>query len=254
MSLRRPTLEEWFNAYQHRAIWREHSFMIGTMTVDATAIARDWEAAGEHPSFPAILTRAVALVTRAHPQLNRLYLRTLWGDRVVEFDGVHVNMPILLTCGGKPTLTAVALRDADQRSARSVRDELRAHKEAGIDGAPLTKLVASRPNNLLWRLVLRAVHFAAYRLPLVARYGGAVSVSCPASGARSWRAANFMGPSPSAFFLALSGVRREDGRVLLDLGYMADHLVIDGVTLRNVVEDLGALLGGTSPEVLAQLR
>jgi len=229
VTLRRPTLDEWFNAFQHRHIVREHSFMPGHLSVDVTEVVRDWEARGERPPYPALLAKAAALAAVEHPRANRAYVRTLWGDRIVEFDGVHINVPLRLRHGDRHVLTVEVLRDADRRGVAELRDEILRHVRAGLEGTTVTKLVATRPNNLLWRLVLRLLHFAVWRLPLFPRYAGAISVTCPVSIRRDDRPMWFAGPSPTALLIALTAVRRDGGRTWLDLGVFADHLVLDGV-------------------------
>lgn len=251
MTIRRPTLDEWFNAYQHRRMWRERSYMVGSMTVDATAVVADWTARGERPSWSAILARACGLAVREHPDVNRTYLRTLWGDRVITFDGAHVTMPIQLDApDGRKVLTAVVLRDADQRAALDLKAEIRGHLEAGLEGTRVTKWVARRPNRWWWRLALRALWFVAWRLARVEAHGGAIGVSCPVPST-PWDGpvAHFAGPTPVAMLISLSGVRPEGDRVWLDLGVMADHLTVDGATLGAYLRTLGRILEG-DPEAL----
>ncbi|TNE90951.1 MAG: hypothetical protein EP330_06700 [Deltaproteobacteria bacterium] len=254
MSLRRPTLDEWFNAYQHRKMWQEHSFITGGMSVDVTDVVADWGARDEKPNFPAILARAAALAAREHPRVNRAYLRTLRGDRIVEFEGIHINMPVRFDTPDGPVLTAVCLRDADHRTAAELRDEIRDHVNKGLDGTQITRIVASKPNTLFWRLALRGLWFAAWRLPLVERHAGAIGVSSTASGNRSWRHATFTGATPTSMLIAISAVRREEGRTLLDIGFTGDHLIVDGVTIREFGQTLGDLLEGVHPLGVEALR
>ncbi len=245
MTMRRPTLDEWFNAYQHRRIVREHSFMPGFTSVDVTEVVRDWEARGERPPFPAILAKAAALAAVEHPRANRVYLKTMWGDRIVEFDGVHINMPMRFRSGDDThVLTVNVLRDADRRSVAELRQEIRDHVRKGLEGSPITKLVATRPNNLFWRLALQLLFFVAYRLPLFPRYAGAISVTCPTSRPGEHRPLWVAGPSPTAMLIALSGIRCEEGRTWLDLGVLADHLVIDGVDGLAFAHTLADILEG----------
>lgn len=244
MSVQRPTLDEWFNAYQHRRMVREHSFMPGFFSVDVTEVARDWEDRGEPPPWPAILAKAAALAAVDHPRANRVYLRTLWGDRVVTFDGVHINMPLRFRHGDGHVLTAIVLRDADRRSVVQLRDELMGHKRAGLEGTRVTKLVATKPNNVFWRWALRLLFFVAWRLPLMPKVGGAISVSCPAPSRRDSRPLWMGGPSPTAMLIALSAVRTEGDRVWLDLGVLADHLVLDGVAVGAYLHTMADILEG----------
>jgi hypothetical protein len=181
-------------------------------------------------------------------------MRTLWGDRIAAYDGVHVSQPILLDNDGKPALTAVVLKDADRRTAVELRDELLEQKARGLSGHPLTKLVTTRPNNLFWRTVLRAIHFLVYRCGLYAKHGAAIGVSCTASPRQSWREAHFCGASPTTMFVVLCGIRRPEGRTLLDLAFNGDHNILDGVTTRLFLEAMISALEDRTEEGLERLR
>lgn len=254
MSARRPTLEEWFLAFQLRRMQRENAYATGSLTVEVTALVNDHAARGERPSFPCVLSRAAALAAVAVPRANRMYLSLLWGDRIVEPEGVHINMPIRHAGPHGPVLTVECFRDADQRSAHALRQELRAHVQAGLDGTTVTRLAATRPNRPWWRLALRLLWFGAWRLGGAARHGGCITVSCPASGRAPGVAAHFTGPTPGSILLALCAIREEGGRTWLDLGFTANHLVLDGADIRAYLEALTGILEGRSPDGVAALR
>ena len=244
MSLRRPTLAEWFNAHQHRTLWRENSLVFGTLDVDVTAITADWEARELQAHYPSILARAAALAAVEVPELNRVYLRTLWGDRWVEFDGVHVAMPVRFEHDGMPILDATVLKNAHERSALELRDALRAYVSAGLEATTLTRWIATHPNHPWWRWALRLVHALSWRWPLFAEHGGAISVSAIAPGNVASRRLNYAGPTPISVLVALTGIERTDGRTVLTLGITLNHLVADGRSMGQYLRALAALLEG----------
>src|SRR5262245_60880153 len=178
VSLRKPTLDEWFLAHQLRSLGRDFFFIPASIEVDISAIVERHRARGARLSYPALVIKALALTARAMPEINRAYLRTPVGDRIVEFDHVSVNLPVALHDGGKTYLSAMVVRDADQKSVAAIADEIRAAQARPIADTKVTRIVARKPNTLWWRTVLRGIHFAAYRWPgMAALGGGGLSVS-----------------------------------------------------------------------------
>ncbi len=254
MSSRRPTLEEWFLAYQLRRIQRDNAFATGSVSVDVTALVSDAAARGERPAYTSLLCKAAALAGRQVPRANRMYLSLLWGDRIVEPAGVPINLPVRHVGPKGPVVTVECLRDADTRSVASLREEIRGHVAAGLQGTQVTCWVATRPNRVWWRLALRALWFGAWRLGGAARHAGAISVSCPASGRAPGTPAHFTGPTPGSVLVTLCAVREEGGRTWLDLGLTANHLVLDGSDVRDFLEALTAVLGVSDEAGLAVFR
>lgn len=260
MPVRRLSLEEWFLAHQLRHIGRSHFHIPGFMTVDVTALAARWRQRGEAAPFTAIVVKALALAAVRLPEINRVYLRTLLGPRVIDFQRISVNLPVLIEDGRKSWLSAITVHDADRRSVTEIRDEIRAAKTRRIEDLRLTRIVARKPNNILWRSVLRGLHFLAYNMPRAFETrGGGLSVSSllvarprPGSPARpgaAWRTASF---GPTAITLALSGLREESsGQVQLELGMGMDHLAMAGVTFARLADVLEELLGAREPDALA---
>src|SRR5439155_20227635 len=113
--------------------------------------------------------------------------------------------------------------------------------------------VARRANNVLWRTVLRGVHFAAYRWPGMAALGaGGLSVSSileHGDDPAAFRAASF---GPTAMTLLVTGVRKLDGeRYRLELGLGLNHVSMSGLTFRRMVTVLRELLESQDPAQLS---
>jgi hypothetical protein len=256
VSLRKPTLDEWFLAHQLRALGRDSFFNPGTLEVDVTAIVERHRAREARPSsrlsYTALVIKALALTAREVPEINRAYLRTPFGDRVAEFDHVSVNLPVALRENGKSYLSAIVVRDADGKSVAAIAEEIRAAQARPMDDTKITKIVARRPNTLLWRSVLRGIHFAAYRWPGMAAMGaGGLSVSSVIDHREeppAFRAASF---GPTAMTVLITGVRSVDGRHQLELGLGLNHVAMTGQTFRRMVTVLSDLLSTSDPDALA---
>lgn len=252
MSLRKPTLDEWFLAHQLRALARDSFFNPGTLEVDVTAIVERHRARGSRLSYPALVIKALALTAREVPEINRAYLRTPLGDRVVEFDHVSVNLPVALSENGKSYLSAIVVRDADGKSVAAIADEIRAAQARPMNDTKVTKIVARRPNTLLWRSILSAIHFAAYRWPGMGAMGaGGLSVSSiieHSDDPPAFRATSF---GPTAMTVLITGVRRVEGRHRLELGLGLNHVAMTGLTFRRMTTVLHDLLATDDADALA---
>jgi hypothetical protein len=252
MTVRKPTLDEWFLAYQVRSLNREFFFNPGTLDADITAIVERYRARGVKLSYPALVVKALALTAQKVPEINRAYVRTPLGDRVVEFDHISVNLPVALQENGQTYLSALVVRDADRKSVGEIAAEIHRAQRRSIDETWLTKIVARRPNNFLWRTALRGVHFAAYRWPGMAALGaGGLSVSSVADhrDAPALRGSSY---GPTALTLLITGVRRrEDGRWWLELGLGMNHLAMTGLTMARAAPVLRDLLSTEAEQELA---
>jgi hypothetical protein len=254
VSSRAPTLDEWFLAYQLRSMNRDYFFNPATVDVDISAVAERWRARGQKLSYPALLVKGLALTARRVPAINRAYLSTPLGDRVIEFDHISVNMPIALRENGQTYLSAMVVRHADKLTVSAIAEQIRQAQARPIDDTLVTKIVARRPNRLWWRALLRGVHFAAYRWPGIEKMGaGGLSVSSIADvrGEPVGRTVSF---GPTAMTLLISGVRRsDDGREELQLGIGVNHVATTGMAAMGAATVLREILSTRDPALLAEL-
>src|SRR5262252_1501458 len=101
MTVRKPTLDEWFLAHQLRFMWREGFFNPGFLDVDITALLEHYDAANTRISYTALVMKALAMTAREVPEVNRAYVRTpFFGDRVIEFDHISISLPVALSENG----------------------------------------------------------------------------------------------------------------------------------------------------------
>lgn len=253
MSTRRPTLEEWFLAYQLRAIGKRHFHLPIFLECDVSAIVERYRARGARPSYTALAIKALALTARQVPAINRCYFPTVLGDKVVEFDHISVNLPVLLREDGREHLIAETVRQADGKSVAEIHRQIRAAQKRTLAETKIARFVARKPNNLFWRGALRAVHFAAYNLPAIEKFGGGgLSVSSVITHRdEGVPHARSVAMGPTAVSLGLTGVRTDGGRVVLEMGIGLDHAAVPGIEARRATDALHDLFTSRSPEVLA---
>ena len=253
MGLRKPTLDEWFLAYQLRSLSRDGFFNPGELDVDITAIVERWRARGERLSYPALVIKALALTAQKVPEINRAYVKTPLGDRVAEFDHISVNMPVALKDDrGETVLSAMVVKHADQHSVTEIASQIRASQARTLDQTKITKIVARKPNTLLWRTVLKGIHFAAYSWPGMAKMGaGGLSVSSlleHRADPPPFRTQSF---GPTAITIMINNVREApEGRHVLELGVGLNHVALGGLAYRRMSTVLHDLLATRDPELL----
>lgn len=254
MPVRRPTLQEWFLEYQLRKLWRDHCYLPFTLDADISRLESAYAERGRPTPYTAIVVKALALAGARVPAINRMYLRTVFGPRIVEFPHRSVNLPVVLNRGGERFMGAAVIRDADRLSIDEIRSAIRDARRQRPEDAPVGRYVFGRPNTFLNRLRLRAIHFAIYNFPSLAleRKAGGLSVSSLAGEIRDDAPARLMAYGPTAFTVLLNQVdRSEAGRAILRLAIGADHSACRGDELAAGVQALhDALLEmGSAPDI-----
>lgn len=239
-AVRRPTLEEWFLELQLRAIVREHVHNPLATSFDVSRIRAVW--GDRRPPWTAIGVRAVGMLARAHPNLNRMAFRTPIGRRVVDFPYVTVNVPVLLRRSGHVGACLVAR--TDERTVEEIATQLATFRETELRDLPVGRYFEGQRNTWWNRGQLRLMHWAAYALPwfYVRGGGGGVSVSSLLNH-RAAPAVHGVALGPTGLTFTLTAVREEGGRTLLDVGIAMDHTILTGnevwegmTTLRRILE------------------
>lgn len=243
MTVRRQTLEEWFSQHQLSALVRGHFYIPYDMEIDITRIVAAYEGSGARAPLTAIVIKAAALAARAHPEINRAVLSTPIGARVVQFEDVHVNVPVLSTHEGKEHLSATVIKHADRMGVQEVVDHLKQAKARPLQNLPIGRKFIKNENTLRHRLELRMRHALAYGVPaLYEKFGGGISVSSlirPQQKGVLLRVPSF---GPTAISLCPGAVRTARGRSTLFLGVGYDHFALTGAQSIRALEHLGQIL------------
>lgn len=253
MSLRKPTLDEWFHAYQLRQLQRDGFFNPAMLEVDISHVYRRYQSAGKQLSYPALIIKAYAVAAREVPDINRAYLRTPWGDRVADFDHISVNVPVAKHENGKTYLSAIVIQHADRKSVAEIAREIDRARQSPMDKTLITKWVARTSNHVFARAILRAVHFGAYRWPAwLSSQGGGLSVSSLLDHKRPESSFACVSFGPTATTLLLSSVRvEEDGACVLRLGAGMNHVAVSGLSFKRFCDVLTTHLEASEESMLA---
>lgn len=246
MSVRRQTLSEWFLDHQLRSMEREHFHIPMHLEIDVSPLEAHYTALGERVPVTALVVRALAVVAEAHPHINRTVFRTPLGTRVVDFDHIDVNVPVMMERDGQFILSAVVVQDANTKSVSTIRDEVRAARQRDIDALPIAKLMVKNRNNAINRTRLRLLHWAVWRLPwLYERHrGGGLAVSSLVRGHTPGFSGTAVSRGPNAVTLGIWGL--ESGpRTLLRVGVGFDHCAMDGAIFHPALLMLNEVLSRT---------
>lgn len=256
MVLRRLSLQEWFQAHQFRHLLRHHLFLPISVELDVTAIARRYQSRGERVPYTAILVKAMGLAARQVPAANSIYQRTFWGERVIEFERAHVNVPVLCEHQGIRYLNIATVLDADTTSVRDIAAQLQTVKTKSLDSPdmPLTRLVATGSNSFFNRLRLRLYHFAAMNLPQLwrRRAVGGLSVTSIYTASSKPHSVMPMAYGPTTFTAGLAHVDVTPERMVMKVGFGFDHTVAPGYLVRQFIDAVAAALKpADEPELAA---
>lgn len=244
MPVRRPTLDEWFLDYQLRHASSRHFFLPIDVDADVTPIAKAWEERGKKAPWTAIVVKATALMAERHPDVNRAIFHTFYGTRIVEFDKVIVNLPIMLKENGHSVLGAIPIPEPQKLGVAEIQDRIRKGKARPLAETKVSKYLV-RPNTLLERTRLRAIHFLVYNFPrLYERMGGGgVSVSSLLNHSADDFRCRVMSYGATTLTVGAASVAAEpDGRRLLRLGVGFDHAAQRGDEMMAAVRTLCRVL------------
>lgn len=179
MVLRKLNLSEWFLRYQLLKMRQQRFYLPSELNIDITEFHRAYQSQGIKPPTTALLVKASALLFKEIPESHSILFDTLFGPRILQFSEAIINVPIILKAGTKNILSLVTIKNAATKSLNEIRVEIADAVNKPIDKYPIVHFVNSRKNNFFNRLLLRALHFIAYRLPYfyMKRGGGGFSVS-----------------------------------------------------------------------------
>ena len=243
MTVRRQTLSEWFLDHQLRAMDREHFHIPMNLEIDVSNVEAHYTAQGQRVPVTALVVRALAVVAEAHPHINRTVFRTPVGTRVVDFDHIDINVPVMMERDGQLILSAVVVKEANTKGVTEIRDEIRAARERDIERLPIAKLMVANRNNALNRTRLRLLHWAVWRLPWVyeKQRGGGLAVSSLIRGHSPGFRGTAISRGPNAVTLGVWGLEAGE-RTVMRVGVGFDHCAMDGAVFHPALLMLNDVL------------
>jgi hypothetical protein len=240
MSVRKLSLEEWFLYHQLKYLNRHYFHLPALVEADLSRLY----AAYEGRSFPLsfILVKALALTLKYQPGLNRQFVHSWLGLRLLESQQATINLPVMLQVEGQDYLSVTSIKEADSKSVAQIQAEVRAFRQTPKDQLPIGKLIIGKPNTWFNRLRLRLVYALVTGLPqLQDRLGaGLASVSSllntPHEGTAVW----IVGRGPGAVSLTACHFDQETGLARIALAF--DHYALSGLQMAQGAETLCRIL------------
>lgn len=241
MAIRRLTLEEWFLDYQLQAVKKDHFHLPFYLDIPLAPLTEPWERIGRRPPIPAMVIRACGVLASRRPDVNRMLFRTPLGPRIVEFDTVAVNVPVLVKRpDGTPQLSAATVGDACNKSIDEIGAELRVARNRDPSTLPIGKMFVDGGNNPWRRLKLRVAHAIAFRIPAayVRGGGGAIAVTSLWHRDRPSLATHGMAYGPNSLTVGIFG----SAAGMLRLGVGFDHALLGGDQFLSILGDFTDIL------------
>ena len=202
---------------------------------------------GEPLSFTAFVVYCLARAIEEYPDVNTY---RDWRGRVHTFEEVDVNVVIETTIDGEQIGVPHVLRRANERSVRSLHEEIRAaQRSPDPTNLSRTERLALRLPGVLRRSIWRLPQWFPRRWKRLAGTVAVTSVGMFGSGG-GWA----ISPTNYTIQLTVGGIdakpRLVDGelrnRDMLDLTVTVDHDVVDGAAATRFAGRLRALLEAAS--------
>lgn len=227
MSVRKLTLSEWFIVHQLRAVERQHFHVNSLIEVDLSALQ---EAYGERDlPLTFIVVKALALTLKHVPEINRQYIKSFWGPRLIQAEHCSVNLPVMLQIDGEAYLSVTTLKNADRKSITELKNEVKAYFSTPKSELRVGKYIIGKRNHCLNRQRLRLIHYLVNRLPHLSDrlQVGTASVSSMLHLAHAGTQVAMVGRGPGAFSVTLC--HHDPVRQRMQLAIAWDHFTGQGI-------------------------
>lgn len=227
MSIRKLTLDEWFSHHQLQYIQRHHFHLSSVLEADLSRLCTAYDGQDFPLSF--ILIKALALTLKYEPRINRQLVQTLWGPKMREGDGCHINVPVLLNFDGYERISLTIVREADQKSVAEIKQEVKSFLRSQPEDLWLGKYIIGKPNTWFNRQRLRLIHFVVNHFPHLQdkHQAGTASVSSLLNLEHAGTEVCVIGRGPGALSLTASHFDAESKKIRLGLAW--DHHTAKGI-------------------------
>jgi hypothetical protein len=250
LTIRKPSLEEWFLIHQLRHIKKNHFHLPFYLTIDISKLAKFYEKKNEKIPITALLIKASALMAKKNPEVNRIVFRTFYGIRIFNPSYISVNLPIMIRSEGKSYLAATVLENADEKTILEINKKIKESLGQSLSDLKIGKFVYNRANNFFNRLRLRLIHFLVNHFPKIHENfgGGAIAVSSLMNHNHEDFDMSMMAYGPTGFTIGSCHLSEKDNKHLLKVGIAYDHFAFSGEKAIEASKDLSLILTGNNEE------
>jgi pyruvate/2-oxoglutarate dehydrogenase complex dihydrolipoamide acyltransferase (E2) component len=239
--------EAYLYAFKSRAK-RHHCIAYGTGSVDIGELGglyRRYCREVRPVTMTAVYVKALALAIRRNPRANALLFRTLTGYRIVQFDDVDVNLPIVRNLGGKPVTFIGTIRRAAEKSLAEIQKELTDYQRGDPEQSFAIRRIRQFAKMPLW--LAKAVH---WRMTWDPQFYVRNVGTCGLTFVEGDWFEHMLTVAPTSLVVGIGGARREpvvrDDRIeiarILRCSLMLDNYVIGGPLAAAVGRDFKDLL------------
>lgn len=238
---------------------RHHCLGYGTWSVDfATTqkMRKKYSRAVKPITYVPIYVKAAALAIQRTPEANAILFKSLFGMRIVRYESVDVNLPIIRTVDGTRLTFIGTIRDAANKSLAQIQSELTDYQRCPPEASHAIQRIRKFSKMPFW--LARLVHWYMTWSPkfYVQNVGTCAMTFAPQP---EHDTSNFMeggwfdhffptGPTTVGF--CVGGVRKEpvvDGdevvvRRVMKCSAMMDNYVLSGFAAAQVAKDFKQIL------------
>lgn len=250
--IRKLSLAEWFLSYQLEFIEKHYCHISGVWEIDLTKLVDRFDGDIKTVPFTSVLIKACALWQRECPEINRQVFKTPLGKRFYSCDQRAVNVPALLQYNGRPYLSVVSIKQADQKPLAAIQQALKDYTKTDPKALPVGRFVINKRNHFFNRLRLIIIHTLVNRFPGLAEkfQVGTISVSSLLSSQQD-ADVTFMAKGPGAMSLTLCHV--DDATNTMKIGFSWDHATANGYEAVAASKMFCMILQGEKPELFNEL-
>lgn len=255
MTVRKPSLEEWFLMHQLEHIKKNHFHLPFNLTIDVTKLAKHYREKNLKMPITALMIKASALLARKVPEVNRVVFRTFYGTRILDPSYISVNLPIMIRSEEQNFLAATVINNVDQKSISQINEDIKKALGQKLSDLKIGKYVYKKKNSFYNRMRLRLVHFVVNNFPKIYENfsGGGLAVSSLMNHNHEDFDMSMMAYGPTAFTIGSCTLKEVKEKHFLKVGIAYDHFAFSGELAILASKELSMVLTGKNEEDFKQL-
>ena len=212
------------------------------LKVNVSHLIKEHQSEKKFP-YTALLVKAAALLLRDRPSINKMYFKTLFGERILEPDYIAVNMPISLRIDGKYVLSAHAAYEPQNLSLFEIMEDIKQIFKKGWKDLPINNIIHNGSNNFINRFKLKMIHFFVYKFPKLysQKKAGGISVSSLMNLNQNLGGLQMMALGATPITISSCASYIENGKTYLNIGIGINHSVVHGEIATEAVTHLAKI-------------
>ncbi|OYZ16240.1 MAG: hypothetical protein B7Y39_15835 [Bdellovibrio sp. 28-41-41] len=240
MVIQKLKLHEWFLVYQLDHIKRHGNFLPTQIQLDISAYVNSYEQRGQKFPLNAVFVKMIGDWAAANPEAHKMMFRTWSGLKFLFGDEIRINMPIEIKHEGRSVVTAIVIRNPQNKTVEQINRELRTAKEKSIHDFPITKFAYLNSNTFYNRWLLKGLHKIINSSPNLywKKGGGCLSVSSLSNVSKPDMPFSTFSFGPTGLTFFYKDIVRVENRSYLNLSIGVDHNCYTGIEMVSLLNRL----------------